>query len=112
MIVGVSAGSLLILVVSFLIWREIQNKHALEVQKRDHNHEVEMVESRNRGMALLLAETPEGRNTLRILGVGGYGRQTNTLAIGNGNGPHAGGSGGLDFDVSMNQISNYNMLGV
>jgi len=69
-----------------------------------------MEESRNRGAMLRLAETPQGLRALQYLGAGGNGGTTNRLAIGPGNGPHAGGSGGRVFDVSLHQVPYYETL--
>jgi len=112
MIVGVAAGSLLFLALCYLIWRKIQNKHTLDVQQREHDHEFKMVESRNRSAMLSLANTPEGLRALQNLGVGQIGGATNRLAIGAGEGPHAGGGGGRIFDVSLSQVPYYEILGV
>lgn len=112
MIVGVSVGFLIFVVICFLIWRKLQNNHALDLQKRDHAHDYEMQESRNRGVMLRLADSQEGLRALQLLGVGGNGGTANRLAIGPGNGPHAGGGGGRVFEVSLSRISNYDMPGV
>jgi hypothetical protein len=113
MIAGVSAGALIFLVLCFFVWRKLQNKHTLEVQKQAHDHEVQIEESRNRGAMIRLAETPQGLRALQLLGGQiGNGGPTNRLAIGDGNGPYAGGGGGRVFDVSLSQVSNYEILGV
>lgn len=104
-IVGVSVGCLIFLVLCILIWRKFQNKHALEVQKRTHDHEFEMQESRNRGEMLRLADTPQGLRAVQLLmGLEGQnGQAANRLALGPGNGPHGGGGGGRVVDVSPSQ---------
>jgi len=114
MIVGVSAGTLIFSVLCFFVWRRLQNKHTLEVQKQTHDHDIEMEELRNRSAMIRLAETPQGLRLLEYLNNGGQignGGATNRLAIA-GNGPHGGGGSGHVFDVSLSQVSNYEILGV
>jgi len=70
-----------------------------------------MEETRNRGIMLRLAETPQGLRALQLMGVGGQTGGPNRLAIGGSNGPHAGGIGSRVYDVSLSLVSNHKILG-
>lgn len=95
MIVGVAAGTLILLGILIFIWRMRQNKHDLEVQKNNNAHELQVVEMNSHTSLFRLAETPQGQRLLAGFLEGG----PNRLAIGAGTGPYAGGSGGRVFDV-------------
>ena len=70
-----------------------------------------MEDTRNRGVMLRLAETPQGLRLLQLMGEGGQTRGPNRLTIGGSNGPHGYGIGGREYDVSLSQVSNYKILG-
>lgn len=104
MIVGVATGTVILLGLGLFLWRMLQNRHALEVQRSTQNHEFEMEGLRNDGSMLRLAESQEGLMFLRNLYVGrqiGGGGAANRLQIGLPNEPHAGGGGGRVYDVSL-----------